>query len=106
MNHILTLLLVLGGTAALSWPLGRYLTHAMQNGKTPLSRGMEPQTWRQYLAAMIVLNALMFLIAFAVLFAQQWLPLNPDANPHISCSDRIGPKTGCEASRRTSALKS
>jgi potassium-transporting ATPase potassium-binding subunit len=79
MNTILNLLLVVGGTAALSWPLGRYLSHVMQHGKTPLSRGLETQSWKPYLASMLVFNSLIFMVCFGILFTQQWLPLNPDA---------------------------
>jgi potassium-transporting ATPase potassium-binding subunit len=79
MNTILNLLLVVGGTAALSWPLGRYLSHVMQHGKTPLSRGLETQSWKPYLASMLVFNSLIFVVCFGILFTQQWLPLNPDA---------------------------
>lgn len=78
MTELFNILLIVGGSAALAWPLGRYLTYAMQHGKTPLARGLETQTWPQYLLSMVVFNVLMFLFAFVVLFAQQWLPLNPD----------------------------
>lgn len=78
MTDILNIVLIVGGSAALAWPLGRYMTHVLQHGKTPISRGLETQTWKQYLVSMLTFNALMFLFAFAVLFTQQWLPLNPD----------------------------
>lgn len=84
MTNILTILLVVGGSAALAWPLGRYLTHAMQRGSTPLSRGLGPQSWRQYLGAMLCFNALMLAFSFAVLFTQHLLPLNPDAREALS----------------------
>lgn len=84
MTNLLTILLIVGGSTVLAWPLGRYLTHAMQRGATPLSRGLGPQSWRQYLGAMLCFNALMFAFSFAVLFTQHLLPLNPDARGALS----------------------
>ncbi len=84
MTDILNIVLIVGGSAALAWPLGRYMTLVLQHGKTPISRGLETQTWKQYLASMLTFNALMFLFAFSVLFTQQWLPLNPDQRGALS----------------------
>lgn len=84
MNHILTIILIIGGSSVLAWPLGRYMTHALQHGKTLISRGLGTQTWQQYLVSMLTFNALMFVFAFAVLFTQQWLPLNPDGRGALS----------------------
>ncbi len=84
MTHLLTILFVVGGSVALAWPLGRYVTHAMQRGATPLSRGLGPQSWREYLGAMLCFNALMFAFSFALLFTQHLLPLNPDARGPLS----------------------
>jgi K+-transporting ATPase ATPase A chain len=77
-NDILIILCILGGTAALSWPLGSYLTVAMERGWTPLRNGFGPQGWKQYLGSMLTFNAVMFALACGILLAQHLLPLNPD----------------------------
>jgi len=94
MHTILTLLLIIGGAAALSWPLGNYLAAVMDPARTPggwhgkLERlfarlcgigGSSGQSWKAYLVSMLVFNCGMFLLCTAFLFTQQWLPLNPDA---------------------------
>lgn len=84
MNDLILIILVVGGSAAVAWPLGRYMTHAMQSGWTPLSRGFGPQGWGPYLVAMLAFNAVMFVFAFAVLILQQALPLNPDGRGALS----------------------
>jgi len=78
MNELLLILLVVGGSAAIAWPLGHYMARAMQSGWTPLKAGLGPQSWGQYVVSMLVFNAVMFVACFAMLFAQQILPLNPD----------------------------
>jgi K+-transporting ATPase ATPase A chain len=89
----LFVVLIVGGTALLSWPLGRYMTWAMdpaspESGRAggftrafqlvggSLARGS--QDWKQYLLAMLAFNVLMFVVCFAILALQQYLPLNPD----------------------------
>jgi K+-transporting ATPase ATPase A chain len=84
MNDLLLTLLIVGGTAALSWPLGKFMAWAMEKGATPLSGGLAPQSWRHYLVSMLVFNACMFALVFVVLLTQQWLPLNPDAKGPLS----------------------
>ncbi len=79
MTTLLTILLVVGGSAVIAWPLGLYLTWAMQNGKTPVSKDLKSQTWTQYVMSMAVFNGLMFALCFGVLITQQFLPLNPDS---------------------------
>ncbi len=86
MDPIFLVTLVVGGTALLSWPLGRYMAWAMDpavaNGPTHLferisgARGM--QDWRGYVASLLVFNLAMFTFCFAILSLQQVLPLNPD----------------------------
>jgi potassium-transporting ATPase potassium-binding subunit len=89
MSATLAILLCLALPAALSWPLGRYLTNAMQPATPgrgldllfhavagPLAR--ESQSWTRYLLAMGVFNVVMFVLTAAVLATQQWLPWNPD----------------------------
>jgi potassium-transporting ATPase potassium-binding subunit len=84
MTDVLFTLLIVGGSAALAWPLGRYMTHVLQHGKTPISSGLESQNWKQYLGSMLVLNAVMFLFAYGILFFQHLLPLNPDGRGALS----------------------
>jgi len=87
------MLSIVGGTAALSWPLGRYLRWAMDPADGPSARpglevlfarvagpfGRAEQDWKQYMLALLVFNAVMFTVSFAVVSLQQLLPLNPDA---------------------------
>lgn len=89
-DTLFLVVLIVGGTALLSWPLGRYMTWAMDpagrepNGWTrafqaiggPLTRG--GHDWKRYVIAMLAFNAVMFTVTFAILALQQYLPLNPD----------------------------
>ncbi len=85
--------LVVGGSALLSWPLGRYLHWAMEPAPSEGSAGAvltrafervagalgrEAQSWKRYVLAMLVFNLVMFCAAFAFLALQPHLPLNPD----------------------------
>lgn len=90
---ILFVVFIVGGTALLSWPLGRYMKWAMDpdapdvgaagrfNGVFqafggPITRAQ--QDWQRYLVAMLIFNAVMFVASFGILALQQYLPLNPD----------------------------
>jgi K+-transporting ATPase ATPase A chain len=72
--------------------LGKYLARVFDGEKHilsflgPVERGIyrllgidaEGQMgWKQYLAALLAVNGLGFLLLFAILMAQKWLPLNP-----------------------------
>ena len=97
---ILFVLFVLGGTALLSWPLGRYMTWAMDpnagqgkpNGFTALfhaiggARSRQDQGWKAYVVSLLGFNVVMFLVVFAILALQQDLPLNPDAREALEGS--------------------
>ena len=90
---VLFVVLIVGGTALLSWPLGRYMKWAMDPA-APTSgiagwktRAFEiaagsiarrPQNWKQYMLAMLAFNVVMFVVTFGILALQQHLPLNPD----------------------------
>lgn len=91
---ILYVVLIIGGTALLSWPLGRYMKWAMdpdapETGPAGrFTRGFQAfgggvtraqQDWKQYMLAILVFNVLSFVITFAILVLQGYLPLNPDA---------------------------
>jgi len=101
MSAIVFILLVVGGTAAISWPLGRYLKWAMDPGAGVGPRrqrldqlferiagrlGREQQGWKRYMVGLLVFNVVMFLASFAFLALQQHLPLNPDGMKAIEGS--------------------
>jgi K+-transporting ATPase ATPase A chain len=97
---ILFVFFILGATALLSWPLGRYMTWAMDpaagrgkpNGFTalfcaiggPVAR--REQDWKRYVASLLGFNLALFTVAFALLALQQYLPLNPDAKGALEAS--------------------
>ena len=98
MYAILFVIFIVGGTAILSWPLGRYMKWAMDPAepadspsgwtRTFLSIGgglsRQSQDWKAYMVAMLVFNVVMFVVSFAILALQQYLPLNPDGKGTIS----------------------
>src|SRR5215813_13405749 len=71
--------------ATLSVPLSRYMAWIMDGKYHPprLLRWFEkrldsgPQTWKQYTAAMLIFNTVLFVYGFLVLSVQPWAPLNP-----------------------------
>ncbi|HWN96850.1 MAG TPA: potassium-transporting ATPase subunit KdpA [Methylomirabilota bacterium] len=101
MNAILFVALIVGGTALLSWPLGRYMKWAMDPTPTPGSLAGkfdrlfhffggrftgESQNWKQYIVSMLIFNVLMFAVSFGFMALQQHLPLNPDGQKAIEGS--------------------
>jgi K+-transporting ATPase ATPase A chain len=89
---LLFVVFIVGGAALLSWPLGRYMTWAMdpdaRDGRaadfTGLFQGIggaitrAPQDWKQYMIALLAFNVVMFVVSFGIMALQQYLPLNPD----------------------------
>ncbi len=85
---------------ALAIPLGKYISKVYEGSKTwldpifdPIDRilfkigGINPlkeMTWKEHLSALLTINLVWFLISMGLLTTQQWLPLNPDANPNMS----------------------
>jgi K+-transporting ATPase ATPase A chain len=79
-------LLIVGTTVVLSIPVGFYLAWIIDGRYTPprwlsaiearLNTGS--QNWKQYTVALLLFNAIMFIVAFAILALQPYLPLNPD----------------------------
>lgn len=80
---------------ALAYPLGRYIARVYKGEKTwsdfmkPVERlifkvsGINPQeemNWKQFLKALLILNAFWFVWGMVLLVTQHWLPLNPDGN--------------------------
>ena len=100
MDAILLITLIVGGTAALSWPLGRYMRWAMDPLSPSGAAGTfdrlfhrfagrlaaAEQGWKQYVFALLWFNVVMFAVCFAFLALQQWLPLNPDGKGAIEGS--------------------
>jgi len=78
-------------TAALSWPLGQFMTRVLaardvDRFDRSLARWLGPrvlqsQSSKEYAISLVVLNAFMFVWAFFVLVAQDRLPLNPGGKP-------------------------
>jgi K+-transporting ATPase ATPase A chain len=98
---ILFVVLIVGGTALLSWPLGRYMKWAMDPDMPEAGRAGQftrafqtfggsavrrSQDWKQYVFAMLVFNVVMFVVSFAIMALQQYLPLNPDGQGPIEGS--------------------
>jgi K+-transporting ATPase ATPase A chain len=83
----------------LAFPLGRYISRVFKGEKTildfisPVERfifrfcGIDPtkkMNWKDFLKAMLTINLVWFVYAFALFFFQGKLPLNPDGNPSMS----------------------
>jgi K+-transporting ATPase ATPase A chain len=101
MEAILLILILIGGTALLSWPLGSYMKWAMDPAAPdrgiagwknrafeiiggPCTR--EQQNWKQYAMSMLIFNVVMFAVTFGFLALQQYLPLNPDGKQALEGS--------------------
>jgi K+-transporting ATPase ATPase A chain len=80
----------------LAYPLGKYIAKVFSGEKTitdfmnPVERFFfrvcsinpaEGMNWKQFLKAMLTINMLWLVYAFAMLMFQDRLPLNPDGNP-------------------------
>jgi K+-transporting ATPase ATPase A chain len=92
MYAILFVVFIVGTTALLSWPLGRYMkwamdpdpadggagrfTRAFQLVGGPLARS--EQDWKRYIFALLAFNVVSFIVTYAILVLQGYLPLNPD----------------------------
>jgi K+-transporting ATPase ATPase A chain len=100
-NAILFVVLIVGSTAMLSWPLGRYMKWAMDPDMPDAGRAgqltqafqriggsavLRPQGWKPYIVAMLLFNTVMFAVSFSILALQQFLPLNPDGQGRIEGS--------------------
>jgi K+-transporting ATPase ATPase A chain len=92
---ILTFLL----SIVLAYPLGRYIAKVFKGEKTlldflkPIEKaiyrfcGIDPQkkmNWKEFLKALLTINALWFVYAFLLFLFQGRLPLNPDGNPSMT----------------------
>ena len=91
------IVLAIGLSIALAWPIGLHIGRVWSGDPTfldkalgPLERGFHRlagidaergQTWLQYALAMLAFNAAGFLILYALVRFQQYLPLNPEHAP-------------------------
>jgi len=79
-------LALLAGASLLAFPLSRYCAWIMDGKCRPLpvlgwvEKRLDtgPQDWKQYAAALLIFNVVLFVIGYLVLALQPWLPLNPD----------------------------
>ena len=82
---LITVVIVVGGSILLSWPLGRYMA-ALFSGRfasadgnfAKLGGSSQDQDWKAYSIALLAFNTVMFAFVFALLALQHALPLNPD----------------------------
>jgi K+-transporting ATPase ATPase A chain len=94
------IVLVLALIVLTAWPLGAFMARLLAGERTflhpvlgPVERGFyalagvdpaKPMGWKQYTIALIVLNALHFLMLYTILRVQAWLPLNPQGFSSLS----------------------
>ncbi|MBL7803386.1 MAG: potassium-transporting ATPase subunit KdpA [Saprospiraceae bacterium] len=99
-TEILSILLFFVVTAALSYPLGRYIAGVYSGRGGLVDRifgpieqvmfrlsGIDPKremNWQEHLKALLTINMIWFLWAMFVLLNQGWLPWNPDGNPSMT----------------------
>ncbi|HWB00571.1 MAG TPA: potassium-transporting ATPase subunit KdpA [Pirellulales bacterium] len=84
--------LFIGTMIVLSIPLGVFMARALDGRwRAPaVLRSVEqridtgPQDWKQYALAMLAWNTLTFVVGFAILTLQPYLPLNPDHKGMLS----------------------
>ncbi len=92
--------LVLALVALTAWPLGRYIASVLAGAPTPLGRllgpaergcyrlaGIDPgrgMSWKAYAFALLMINAAHFLLLYAMLRLQFYLPLNPQGMAGLS----------------------
>ncbi|MCC7343956.1 MAG: potassium-transporting ATPase subunit A [Deltaproteobacteria bacterium] len=98
MTAFLFVPLIVGGSALLSWPLGRYLKWAMdpEPGQAGLFDRLfrvfggsfvgRQQGWKQYALSLLAFNVILFLVSFTLLALQQRLPINPDGKSALEGS--------------------
>ena len=94
-TEILGVILQIVLMVALAYPLGKYIAKVYKGQKTwsdfmkPIERlifkvcGINPteeMNWKQFLKALLILNAFWFVWGMVLLVTQHWLPLNPEGN--------------------------
>ena len=99
-TEVLGVIVIFIVSIALAVPLGSYIARIFSGGKTfldpifnPVERAIfkisgidiqKEMNWKQHLKTLLGLNMVWFFLAFFVLLAQGFLPLNPDHNPSMS----------------------
>lgn len=93
MDIWIIILLIIGGTALVSYPLGHYLKWAMDPGEqcSPFRKKLDclflklggsmttrQQNWKSYALSLVAFNVVIFLLGSLILALQTHLPLNPD----------------------------
>ncbi len=85
-------ILLMGTCVLLSIPVGLYLAWVME-GRYRAPRWVQrlehwlntgEQNWKQYSLALLTFNVVIFLVGFAILALQPWLPLNPDGKKMLA----------------------
>ncbi|GAO41013.1 potassium-transporting ATPase subunit KdpA [Flavihumibacter petaseus] len=94
-GEIIAIISIFLVTLILAWPLGKYISKVFRGERTltdfmsPLERFIfrfsginpnEPMSWKQFLKAMLTVNALWLFYAMGLLIYQDRFPLNPDGN--------------------------
>ena len=94
-TEILGVVLQIFLLVVISYPLGKYIAKVYKGEKTwsdfmkPVERlifkvaGVNPNeemNWKQFLKALLILNAFWFVWGMVLLVSHGWLPLNPDGN--------------------------
>jgi K+-transporting ATPase ATPase A chain len=77
---------LLAAATVLAFPLSRYFAWVLDGdmSRVPVAGWIErkldsgPMDWKRYTAALLVFNAVLFVIGYLVLALQPWLPLNGD----------------------------
>src|SRR6266436_9123755 len=85
-------ILIFATVFILAIPMGLYMARVFDGGlrlpawlhwiEEKLDTG--PQDWKQYCVAFMLFNIVTFVVGFAVLSLQPWLPLNPDSKGMLS----------------------
>jgi potassium-transporting ATPase potassium-binding subunit len=90
---ILFVVFIVAAAALLSWPLGRYMTWAMDPDAPDAGTAGRftrvfkriggqladnGQDWKHYIMALLAFNVISFAVTYVILALQQHLPLNPD----------------------------
>lgn len=98
-TEILGVILTYGLTVLLAYPLGRHIAKVYKGERNwldfmaPIERGMfrlsgvnpeRDMSWKEFLVALLTINAVWFVYGFFMLIFQGSLFLNPDGNPGMS----------------------
>ena len=98
-GELMVVALIIFATIACAYPFGIYMAKVFGGEKTFMSKVMRPvenffykfagikendkQNWKQYLKSFVLFFGLGFVILFAILSVQKWLPMNPSGFGNI-----------------------